>query len=463
MDEDTPTRRVEPDYPTAVHLLPGAKVFGRYELRSLLGKGGMGVVWRAHDSDLDREVALKFILEAVAADKEAVRDLKRETKRCLDLTHANIVRVYDFVQDAQHAAIAMEFVEGQSLSSRKAESPEGCLNVTELAPLVAQLCAALDYAHLRAKIAHRDLKPANLLVTSDGELKVTDFGIARSLSETATRLTGRASDSSGTLPFMSPQQVRGEKPTASDDIYALGATLYDLLAGKPPFFRGDLFNLILQMAPPSPTERRKELEFTGEPIPPQWENTILACLVKDPKGRPQSVGEVAARLGLSVAVSSHASVPRQSPDERPTVREVPETKVKTSAPKSNRSLMAALVALVLVVLGGGYYFLIVVPARQADVARQAEAAHQVEAARQAEVARQAEAAHQAEIARQNEATRRLIEREAADTVSRAKDTARPSDSPKPTDLDSAYQKYIDDWNKAYNEAAEAAKKRNGMK
>ena len=313
MNDDLPTRRSEPDYPTTVELLPGSKLFGRYTLRTLLGRGGMGVVWRARDDELDREVALKFILAAVAADREAVRDLKRETKRCLDLTHPNIVRVYDFVQDAHHAAIAMEFVEGQSLSSRKADAPAGCLGVTELAPLVVQLCAALDYAHTRAKIAHRDLKPANLLVTADGQLKVTDFGIACSLAETATGLTGRARDTSGTLPFMSPQQVAGEKPTAADDIYALGATLYDLLTSRPPFHRGDPFSVMKQIserAPLAPMAQRKELEISGEPIPKNWEDTIVACLAKHPAARPAGAAEVGARLGLAGVVQPAGFVPQ---------------------------------------------------------------------------------------------------------------------------------------------------------
>src|SRR5262249_32247363 len=148
----------------------------------------------------------------VAADVEAVRDLKLETTRCLDLTHPHIVRVYDFVENESQAAIAMEFIDGESLAKRKIAAPGGCLEVAELAPLVAQLCSALAYAHGGAGVAPRDLKPANLLIARDGRLKVTDFGIARSLTESTTRLTGRGGETSGTLPYMSPQQVLGRKP-----------------------------------------------------------------------------------------------------------------------------------------------------------------------------------------------------------------------------------------------------------
>jgi serine/threonine protein kinase len=158
----------------------------------------MGVVWRARDEKLNRTVALKFLPEAVAADAEALRDLQRETRRCLDLTHPHIVRVYDLVDDGTLVAIAMEFIEGRSLAARKTAAPSSCLGTTELTPFVTQLCAALDYAHFQAKVVHRDLKPANLLVGRDGQLKVADFGIARSLTESNTKITGNASIS-GTL------------------------------------------------------------------------------------------------------------------------------------------------------------------------------------------------------------------------------------------------------------------------
>jgi serine/threonine protein kinase len=283
---------------TQLILQPGTHVFGRYTLTAILGEGGMGVVWRARDEKLERDVALKFLPDSVRRDPEAIRDLKRETRRCLDLTHENIVRVYDFVEDPLAAAIAMEYVPGQSLSALKAARPGGCFDAADLAPLVRQLCAALDYAHKEAKIVHRDLKPANILVTDTGKLKVADFGIARSLQDTHTRQTADLRATSGTLGYMGPQQLDGEKDEPAHDFYALGATLYDLLTGKAPFWRGDIMGQIRSATPAPMAERRAELENTGAPIPPEWENTILACLAKRAADRPASAGEVVARLGL---------------------------------------------------------------------------------------------------------------------------------------------------------------------
>jgi TPR repeat protein len=267
-----------------------------------LGVGGMGVVWRARDVELDEPVALKFLPEVVARDDAAVDELKDETRHARRLTHPNIVRIHQFEREGAIAAVSMEFVDGTTLSHLRLQQPGKVFAVETLAPLVAQLCAALDYAHGHAKIVHRDLKPANILITRNAVVKVTDFGIARSLSENSTRITGKGDDSSGTPPYMSPQQVRGRKPKATDDLYALGATLYESLTSMPPFSRGDPYSLrmqILEEEPLSLAERRDELGVEGEPIPSAWEETILACLAKDPENRPQSAGDVARRLGIS--------------------------------------------------------------------------------------------------------------------------------------------------------------------
>jgi formylglycine-generating enzyme required for sulfatase activity len=338
MADDAPTRRfAADDQPAAGGLAAGRRVFGRYVLETEVGRGGMGVVWRARDDELERAVALKFLPEVVAGDVEAVRDLKRETRRCLELTHPYIVRVYDFVAEAAAAAIAMELVDGQSLARRKAAARNGCLEVGELAPLAAQICTAMDYAHRLAKVVHRDLKPANILVTRDNVAKITDFGIARSLSDTHTRLTGRAGQTSGTLAYMSPQQLLGGDPSPADDIYALGATLYELLVGKPPFVTGDLPSQIREVAPKRLNERRVGMGLPA--LPAAWEETILACLAKEPEQRPRSVSEIAERLQLArpepaVAVDlpragTPAKVPA-GPAAGAGVRELPATAQRRS-------------------------------------------------------------------------------------------------------------------------------------
>ena len=308
MADDDPTRRLDSDvFPTVRGLRAGQTVFERYLLETTLGAGGMGVVWRARDTELDELVALKFLPDAVANDAAALDELKDETRRALRLTHPNIVRIRNFEREGDMAAVSMEFVDGMTLSQLRLSQPGKVFAIEALAPLVAQLCAALDYAHGQARIVHRDLKPANVLVTRDGVVKVTDFGIARSLTESSTRITGKGGDTSGTIPYMSPQQLRGRKPKAADDIYALGVTLYELLTSKPPFFRGDPNSLrmqILEEAPLTPLMQRDELEVTGGPILPAWDAVIMACLAKEPEDRPQSAGEVARRLGLSGSAGS---------------------------------------------------------------------------------------------------------------------------------------------------------------
>src|SRR4051812_41082515 len=228
----------------------GQRILGRYVLTKVLGHGGMGVVWLAHDDELERDVALKFLPQVVANDSAGLLDLKRETRRSLELTHPNIVRTYDFVQDSTVAGISMEFVDADTLRNRRAAQPGSVLQPEELGGWVVQLCDALDYAHIDAAIVHRDLKPANLMVNQRNQLKVADFGIARSLVETMTQMTGLRGIS-GTLVYMSPQQLSGDQPTPADDIYSVGATLYDLCTSRPPFYSGDVSGQIYNKLAPS--------------------------------------------------------------------------------------------------------------------------------------------------------------------------------------------------------------------
>lgn len=294
---------------------PGTLLFGRFQLERFLGKGGMGEVWLAYDQRLTQHVALKFLPENTAVDDEAWRDLVRETKRSRELTHPSIVRVHDLEKDDRTAAIAMEYVDGEGLAARKLRQPAGYFEVPEIAQWIGQLCEALDYAHRQAQIVHRDLKPANIMISAQGALKVMDFGISSSIADSVSRRS-MLSGISGTPLYMSPQQCSGEMPAVTDDIYSLGALIYELLTGKPPFYTGDLPMQILQKAPPSMAVRRAELGRGGAPIPAMWEQTVARCLAKEAAARPPSVRAVAAALGLAPDATeggAHRAVPPPPP------------------------------------------------------------------------------------------------------------------------------------------------------
>ena len=313
----------------------GQKVFGRYTLIKVLGRGGMGIVWLARDEELERNVALKFLPDLMIHDRALFDQLKRETKRCLELTHPHIVRIHDFVHDECSGGISMEYIDGETLSNLRAEKEQRVFEPDELATWISQLCDALDYAHNRAKIIHCDLKPANLMANRRGDLKIQDFGIARNLSDSVSRLTveqGR----SGTLVYMSPQQLNGERCTQLDDIYSLGATIYELLTSKPPFYSGNIDRQICERVAPSMTERRKELDIEPALVPKVWEDAVAACLAKDPSQRPQSAAEVAQRLQLTVAQT--------------------RTRIAPGRRSNRKSLLIGAIAALFVLMLAGLYF-----------------------------------------------------------------------------------------------------------
>src|SRR5438445_9336804 len=229
----------------------------------------------------------------------------------------------------------MEYIDGDTLSRLRCDKKRKVFETAELTDWMSQLCDALDYAHNYAHIIHRDLKPANLMVNQRGELKVSDFGIARSLGDSMSRLT-MASGRSGTLSYMSPQQLDGERATHLDDIYSLGATLYDLLTSKPPFYSGNIDRQIHERIAPSMTERRKEFNIEPALVPQSWEDAVAACLAKDPTQRPQSAAEVAQRLQLSL------------PQTR-TLR------TRTTRPLTKIAITAGVAAVCLIAIAGWYF------------------------------------------------------------------------------------------------------------
>jgi serine/threonine protein kinase len=263
---------------------------GRYCLRRILGRGGMGVVWLAQDERLKNEVALKFLPPQIRSDPVMVDDLRRETARSQKLTHPNIIRIHDLYEDEDDAFISMEYVDGLTLASLRVQEAGRVLSWRFLEPVIRQLCEALEYAHTE-QIIHRDLKPANLMVDHLGRLKLADFGIARAITDTMTR--NSLGQTTGTLLYMSPQQLEGGFPKVTDDIYGFGATLYELLTSKPPYFTGDLLHQVRNVEAQPLQQRLRELKAVND-IPGYVEDLVLACLSKAESQRPQSAREVAA-------------------------------------------------------------------------------------------------------------------------------------------------------------------------
>ncbi len=276
--------------------LAGTRLFQRFTLEKILGGSAKATVWLAHDDRLQHLVALKLVPDRTFSDASAIENLKRATQQGQGLSHPNIARIFDFIEDADAAAISMEYVDGLTLSNLRLQKRAKCYAVGELAPWVTSLCDALAYAHDSASAIHGDLNPGNLMVNSRMELKITDFSIARLPRDPI--FPHHPSSAEGTLTYLSPQQIPGEDPSPADDIYALGATLYELLSSRPPFYGDDLATQVRENIAPWIGERREQLGIAGEAVPRHWEETIAACLAKNPAARPQSAVEIARRLRL---------------------------------------------------------------------------------------------------------------------------------------------------------------------
>jgi uncharacterized delta-60 repeat protein len=293
----------------------------------------MTVVWLARDVKLEQEVALKILPDSLLQDLNALERLRNETRRNLQLAHPHIARTYDFIQDHGLAAIAMEYVDGWSLAAMRVDRAQQRYRLEEVTPWVRQVCAALTYAHTEIGILHLAVKPANLMLNSREQLKLTDFGIARSLQGIAAPTDMNAA--AGALGYMSPQQALGQKPSVLDDVYGLGATIYDLLTGTPPFYKGQVLAQVCDLKPRSMTERLFELGVEDS-IPLVVEDTVALCLEKDPTKRPQSISQVLQLLERS-EVPLPVTVPLPpKPETRPAAVQAPPVIAPTppeAAPK----------------------------------------------------------------------------------------------------------------------------------
>ena len=253
---------------------------GRYDIISELGKGAMGVVYKAYDPVIDRLVAIKTInKQMVDVDEaDALSRLRREAQSAGRLSHPNIVGIYDYGENDRFAYIAMEFIDGKPLNSLMSEEP---MQPARALSVMRQLLAALDYSHDK-KVVHRDIKPANMLVMEDGLVKITDFGIARIESSTLTQ----AGAFLGTPAYMSPEQVRGEQVDLRSDIFSAAVVFYELLAGQRPFSGAGaaLAYQIVNSTPPRVSQ-------VNTRIPAAMSDVIEKAMAKDPLGRYQSARE----------------------------------------------------------------------------------------------------------------------------------------------------------------------------
>lgn len=280
-DSDSASAHADPVWPT----IPG------YEVKGVLGRGGMGVVYRAHHLALERDVALKMLLAGEFASERELQRFFLEARAIANLRHPNIVQVHDVREREGRPYFTMELVEGGTLAQWLDGRPQPA---DEAAKLVHCLAGALEFAH-GTGIIHRDLKPANVLLTRDGIPKVTDFGLARRVSggENLT-LSGTIL---GTPSYMAPEQIQGAPVGPTMDVYALGAILYELLTGRPPFRAESPLATQLQVVSTDP----KRPSLLNSKVPRDLETICVRCLHKDPARRYGSAAELAADLSRFMA------------------------------------------------------------------------------------------------------------------------------------------------------------------
>ena len=274
---DTSPKPSDPDFGSTIPADGKPFLAGRYQVIRKLGEGGMWEVYLAEDQALDnKQFAIKMPPSVLARNPRAVETLKKEALRAMALSHPHVVTVRSFEQTDDGVLIIMDYVEGESLEEllrRKCT-----LNKKELRRIFTPIAEALDYAHSKG-LVHRDVKPSNVMIGSDGTSYIMEFGIAREAKEPVTRFTGKET-TSGTLPYMSPEQVRGKRPTPAQDIYSLAATMYESIAGHPPFHRGDLHYQVINETPDPP-------DVPDGNMSPQI-GLIMRGLSKDADDRPAS-------------------------------------------------------------------------------------------------------------------------------------------------------------------------------
>jgi len=243
----------------------------RYEIKEKVGQGGFGSVYRVYDKNMNIDKALKIIPEAIVSDEEAMADLQAEARTMISLNHNSIVRVYDFHDTGAVKYIDMEFVEGKTLTKLKIEHPNKQVPEAKVKELAVKIADGLAYAHSKG-IIHKDIKPQNVMLNKDGDVKIMDFGIAETVRTSMSRIQNTTS--SGTLVYMSPEQIKGKDVGKEADIYSFGVVLYELLSGHPPFYKGDINYQILN---------EKPVDLVN--VSYHTNKMILKCLEKEYKNR----------------------------------------------------------------------------------------------------------------------------------------------------------------------------------
>jgi eukaryotic-like serine/threonine-protein kinase len=285
---------------------PARHVFGaRYEILGLVGAGGMGTVYRARDKELDEVVALKLLRVDLLNQPGMLERFRQEVKLARRVTHRNVARTFDIGESEGEKFLTMEFVEGESLSSKLLR--EGALPLDVVIMLTDGMCAGLSAAH-EAGIVHRDLKPDNVMLAKDGRVVLTDFGIARALSD--AERTATVGLTLGTPAYMAPEQVEGAKDLdARADIYALGAMLYECLVGAPAWSGDSVWSLAaarLFQPPPDPRARRSD-------VPPSVAELVLRCMARRREDRFSSTKEITTLLAAMTRPASNAPHPSRPP------------------------------------------------------------------------------------------------------------------------------------------------------